>query len=776
MRQTTALLLGTIVLAACDGETLAPSPLATPTRLEVSSTTAPTITCTRSWASAVNGRWTDAARWTPAGVPVSGDAACITRAGTYTVTLDDTTTVGNLQLGGPGAGPTLRVDESTTGAAALKVRDTLSIKIGSRLELVDGAALYGDAFYVRRIVNDGTLVTSGAYTQISFLELTNNGTIRLDAETMLSGPDFAQTGTIEINGAGPSCLCSWMAGTEWSFLGGRVFGTQDLRLWGSVSAMMRWTAGRLDSNTVDPSQAVVKVFHVDEVALDPSVRGLLDVINASDWETTRITGTIGSNTHLRLIEAGGVGFEFSGSVTNLGDIELVTSDTARPADFGGDYLLNAGTVTIAGDGEATLALDSLVNRSTFTIDADATVSAGRLVNRDTVDTRRARRLTIGGTATYEVATSSATTVGLYLTGGRLTGTGTVGAVISTGGSIDPGSPYGTLATGSVVFDSTSKLLLDIGGTSAGSYDVLAITGSVLYGGTLVVKTYTPQAGVCGQVLPVVTHSWIASGNFRNSFGMTLDSVRAWRPRYAGQSMVLAGFDPSKNLSYAPTQGVSVSEGGPGAGIDLCLGLTRPTSPVDVSVTDATSQISPSPRLLSFPVADWDLPKRTVLTAIDDAVAEPPRVASIGFATRSADLAYNAITRGPLLVSVADNDPGVDLAVSIVSAPATVSLNQTFEVRYRVRNNGPAASTGSTLAVTPLSGVAFVNSTFGVTCGAATGLLTCGVGAIASNAQFEFVVVYRAIASGAHGNTVSIDGHEYDPTFTNDSVIWSITIN
>ena len=52
--------------------------------------------------------------WSPVGVPVFAGAVCIKAAGTYTVTLDDTTSVTQLQLGGTGATATLHLASATT--------------------------------------------------------------------------------------------------------------------------------------------------------------------------------------------------------------------------------------------------------------------------------------------------------------------------------------------------------------------------------------------------------------------------------------------------------------------------------------------------------------------------------------------------------------------------------------------------------------------------------------------------------------------------------------
>ncbi|MEM1115210.1 MAG: hypothetical protein AAF845_03295 [Bacteroidota bacterium] len=68
-------------------------------------------TCTTSWAAADDGDWSEAANWT-AGVPEAGDTACITEAGTYTVTLDQRQALAGLVVGGASGTQTLVLAET----------------------------------------------------------------------------------------------------------------------------------------------------------------------------------------------------------------------------------------------------------------------------------------------------------------------------------------------------------------------------------------------------------------------------------------------------------------------------------------------------------------------------------------------------------------------------------------------------------------------------------------------------------------------------------------
>jgi hypothetical protein len=82
--------------------------------------------------------------------------------------------------------------------------------------------------------------------------------------------------------------------------------------------------------------------------------------------------------------------------------------------------------------------------------------------------------------------------------GILKGTGTIGALTSAGGQISPGMSPGVLNTGNVVFDSSTTLNVELGGTGAGSFDQLNVTGTVSLGNAVLSPTlyggFVPSIG------------------------------------------------------------------------------------------------------------------------------------------------------------------------------------------------------------------------------------------------------------------------------------------
>ncbi len=107
MRRPTFLVAAScLAIAACSDSAAGPTlvPIAPTVSSDLTPGTNPA--CTHTWASAVNGNWDDATKWSPASVPGSTASVCITAAGSYTVVLART------------AGTTATIDALTIGGAS----------------------------------------------------------------------------------------------------------------------------------------------------------------------------------------------------------------------------------------------------------------------------------------------------------------------------------------------------------------------------------------------------------------------------------------------------------------------------------------------------------------------------------------------------------------------------------------------------------------------------------------------------------------------------------
>lgn len=160
---------------------------------------------TYSWNTGTDGNWSDAANWSPAGVPGSADMAPIEAAGTYDVTLD-VDAIGSLTL--DAAGATVDLDGYTTLAGLLDVQCGTLDRPGT---LSGGTIAYGGGV-PDGVTLDGTLDLSADKSAAAFQDgITFAGTapeqILTGTLLDLAGPrnaadySFSQLGTI-VNAGG----------------------------------------------------------------------------------------------------------------------------------------------------------------------------------------------------------------------------------------------------------------------------------------------------------------------------------------------------------------------------------------------------------------------------------------------------------------------------------------------------------------------------------------------------------------------------------------------
>lgn len=163
-------------------------------------------TCTKSWAAAVSGLWTDGSKWAPAGAPAAGDDVCIGVDGTYTVTLDGTASVNSLTVGGGGNQQILALSVAA-GAVSLTVANGLTNT--ATLTMARNGCC-ADASFVLTVtsgalVNSGTLNAifdfPGAVTHTITADVQNSGTFNGGGLTLnRANGSFTNSGTWFSNG------------------------------------------------------------------------------------------------------------------------------------------------------------------------------------------------------------------------------------------------------------------------------------------------------------------------------------------------------------------------------------------------------------------------------------------------------------------------------------------------------------------------------------------------------------------------------------------------
>ena len=715
--------------------------------------------CTKVW-SGGSGNWSSITAWSSWGTPGPSDVACILAPSGTVVTVQSTVDIAELVIGN--GVDDIRV-ECAGGSGS--VRPT-------RLWVRGGATLD-----VRTCVNWGTL-------QSDIVEV--EGTLRLGAvpafpETLtvsgvldLDGASVTAS-RVDLQGAGDVVATGnslvYLNGTSHNF-SADVAGAGSLLVRGATAATV-YASGNAPVRAAG-SPAALKFRDVN-LSLG-FLQGSVDVEEVVPGRA--LTGATPAGLDLRLYAPDTLRWQAgTGSVVDNAGITTVFARVLAARTIS-----NTGQLVLAPT-STTLDLDSMVNTPRGRVQVDGVHSIARHLGKwrnagqVVVSTGAELRLERGSFLAERTGTQTGHL--RVMTGALLTGDGSAGDVRVDSGTVSPGTlahPRSALSVGSLTLGSGATVLLDVAGATPGTFDELTVRGNIVAGGTLDVRTIAPLVGgVCGQSLPIIRLFGSKAGTFQRTSGLALAVDRAWRLAGMNGGWWLTGGDPQRAVSVS-TASLALAEGGSGGVVYQCLGR-RPTAEVTVTPT-SRGQLDLTPTPLTFPTASWEWPQFLVVNPRDDTIAEGTHADTVRYRLASTDPTYNGTAVTVLPVTISDNDGAfaADLAVSLVSSPTTVNPNQVFAPRFRVTNNGPAASTGSTFTITPMAGLTLLASQSNVSCTSAGGLLTCTVGPLAPGAQVEFYLEVRAGATGSYSNTVRIAGVEGDLVPANDAFTWNLTVN
>jgi T5SS/PEP-CTERM-associated repeat protein len=163
--------------------------------------------------------------------------------------------------------------------------------------------------------------------------------------------------------------------------------------------------------------------------------------------------------------------------------------------FLGDSQTGVGTLTVSGAGSLLTSSDEVnvgyAGLGTLSVQAGGAVSA-------------ANGVTVRDGSVLELAHGSLTTTDVDLSGGTLSGTGTIAANLNNAGTLAPGQSPGTITlTGNYTQAAPGTLAIEVAGGAAGQFDTLAVSGSAALDGTLSVAlldNYVPPNGQTFAVL------------------------------------------------------------------------------------------------------------------------------------------------------------------------------------------------------------------------------------------------------------------------------------
>jgi hypothetical protein len=212
----------------------------------------------------------------------------------------------------------------------------------------------------------------------------------------------------------------------------------------------------------------------------------------------------------------------------------------------GDLSINSGGFS-AGGGTGNLTVDSLTLGSAAGGNAGHTQTGGSVAVHGTLALGNAASSTgtydlQGGTLTAgTIDTVNAGSAAFSFTGGTLAVGTFIGDLANNGGILAPGaSPGTTVVQGDYTQGATGALSIELGGTGAGSFDVLQVIGTATLAGDLDVAFWNGFSAAAGDSFDIVSATHLLGG-FDTLNLATLDTGLLWDVAYL-YDQDLAGTD------------------------------------------------------------------------------------------------------------------------------------------------------------------------------------------------------------------------------------------
>jgi hypothetical protein len=437
-------------------------------------------TCTNSWKAAVNGDWSEAAKWSTGSVPSSSAEVCITVAGTYTVTAESSSSSldvksltvgpesGSATLSLRGLGCTANTNFSATANITTGTLGTIQLTNanGSCSEGEDVNLNWGGTFANAGKITvaagaaggtrelDGTLTNTGkisiGVSTSSNSTLENKGSITVANDAILSSSSSTITngtgGSVADTGTGALEVRSGILNQGAGAAGKVYVFDSTLKLLGAGAGTFALEGSDSLSGNVSAAQSVV--VQSSGCFSASYVTASAGFTNAGSIELTNVEEVCAESEPARL--------EWSGTLTNTGKIISSFGAAGGSRALNGN-LTNSGTVNIESDTSFGGSGAVFTNKKTVAVADEATF------------------FTAGGQTFTDATGGSVATV----SGGSL-------GFDDTTFNVGAGSP----GSAPVLLENSSKLNLT-GATSAGTFVLRGsdtMTGSVAAGQSVVLQS------------------------------------------------------------------------------------------------------------------------------------------------------------------------------------------------------------------------------------------------------------------------------------------------
>jgi hypothetical protein len=368
--------------------------------------------CTDSWKTAASGNWDTAANWSTGVVPGVSDVACITVAGTYTVTyqpVSGSETVDSLVLGSGTGGDqeTLSVQGTCSDNVTLTTKntangtDTDAINSTGNLVLTSSGCGNNSTLAIgSTLVSSGTISSTAGATGARTITggLTNDGTVNVDTATSYSGGTWDNGGALNIATAVTLSVTSPATFTDDT--GGSVATTGTGQLMVGGGNTYNQGNGTTSGNAVllaGPQSGSGIALHYTGTGSSTIVAeggtGTLDGAIVSG-QTLSVDGTC-SNNAVETVDA---------NETNAGTVHVSSigcGNTSTLAVASGKTFTNQATGIVDFDPGATGArtiTGNLTNDGTVNVNASTSFSSGTWDNAGPLNLADSTSLTVTNTA------------------------------------------------------------------------------------------------------------------------------------------------------------------------------------------------------------------------------------------------------------------------------------------------------------------------------------------------------------------------------------------
>jgi PKD repeat protein len=480
----------------------------------------------RTWAAAVDGNWSDSAKWSPVGIPGIGDDIIINLPGNYTVMIDFAgSQINTLSLGGPAGAQTLAF-----GFKSNLILDPVSGPAGAvtgngRLDLAGGSLT----------VNTGIFTIDGKLDWSDGL-ITGSGVTQIGA-----------TGLVDITGANPKTLNTHNLVND-----GKI-------TWGVTSGNLTLISATIINNAqfdVNAAASVVGSGGVNAIVnsntgtfrkllpgtasigstVDFANLGVLEV-DAGTLNLSALNNLINGTLTAGIYKLKGVLTVVFGFVTiNLAEIILDGPGSAFTDDYAFDALSeleqNGPTGILRLKTGRNLVTSAYApNFSNFGL---VDIGAGCALEVPVMGIALARQpalaprvatpldyVQLGGSTLLLGGTLKTNGGKVAIASGTLAGTGSILSDLENAAQIDLGALPGTLSvTGNYTQQPTGVLKMRVGGTLAGSqHDQLQISGAAALAGQLDVAIINAFGPATGNTFLLLNYS-VLSGTFTSVNGLS----------------------------------------------------------------------------------------------------------------------------------------------------------------------------------------------------------------------------------------------------------------